>query len=123
MFLFLYFFFAGLGWFALGEADPALVFLLSSPAWSRKAPSRAPLSLCERGFVIQNTQPKPLSPSSALKKALLLTASLTSAPAPSGMQPPLFAFCPLQLQAPVFRDSLQIWGLTVSGGLLTAPPL
>lgn len=42
---------------------------------------------------------KPLSPTSALKKALLLTASLTSVPAPAGTQPLLFACCPLQLQS------------------------
>lgn len=69
LFLFIYiyicffvFFFLWWGWFALGEADPAIVFLLSSPIWSRKGPSRVPFGFCEWGFVIQNAQPEVFIP-------------------------------------------------------------
>lgn len=107
-------FFAGLGWFALGEADPALVFLLSSP------PSRAP-GLCERGFVIQNTLPEALIPHFSAEESSASHSIPDLCTSPRGNAAP--AVCMLPSAAPVFRDSLQIWGLTVSGGLLTAPPL
>lgn len=72
MYLFLWW-----GWFPLGEADPAIVYFPSSPVWSRKGPSRAPLASVNGALLFRMLSQRSLSPSSPPKKALLLTAPLT----------------------------------------------